>query len=105
MAEDTQQDEVEVKTPAGSIRARGTDIIAILALIGIALMAYTLWDHKVDAKSSVELFISAMKEQTVAQRESTKQQRLMACIISQPQEKREQEFTSVNGFCQRMSNP
>lgn len=98
-------EEVEVKTPAGSIRARGTDIIAILALIGIALMAYALWDHKVDAKLNAEAFIGAIREMTVAQKDTTKMMRLQACIISQPQEKREAEFSSVNSFCNRMAAP
>lgn len=98
------QSELEVKTPAGSIRARGTDIIAIITLIGIALMVYALWDHKADAKATSDAFVSAVRDMTVAQRESTKQQRLMACIISKPQEAREQEFASPNSFCRRMAD-
>ena len=64
-----EQDEVEVKTPAGSIRARGTDIIALLTLIGIVVMAYALWDHRGEAKASQVEVTAALKSLSQSQEE------------------------------------
>ena len=66
MSEETQS-EVEVKTPAGSIRARGTDIIAILVMIGIALMAYVLWEHKADSHEQQIVDLNAMQKMSDSQ--------------------------------------
>ena len=101
MAEEA--DELEVKTPAGSIRARGTDIIALIAMVGIVLIAYSLWEHKAEAREANVAFVSAVKEMSAAQKEQVKIMRLQACIISRPQEVREAEFSSQNSFCQRMA--
>ena len=87
------------------IKIRGLGTIMTLLLVAVSLMAYVLWEHTAQANQSTDQFISVMKEHTVAQRETAKQQRLMACIISRPQDVREQEFSSPNSFCQRMAGP
>lgn len=87
------------------IKVRGLGTIMTLMLVAVSLMTYVLWEHMDQTKMTSEAFISVMKEQTAAQRETTKQQRLMSCIISRPQDVREQEFSSPNSFCQRMAGP
>lgn len=37
---------VEVTTPLGKIRARGSDIIHTISLVVLCLIAYVLYDHK-----------------------------------------------------------
>lgn len=87
------------------IKVLGLGTVMTLMLVAVSLMAYVLWEHKGEAKAATDTFVSAVREMTAAQKDSTKQQRLMNCIISQPQEKREAEFSASNSFCQRMSSP
>ena len=69
MVENTQQDEVEVKTPAGSIRARGTDLIAIISAIAVGLMVYMQWEHRIEAKAAQTEVVNAMQQVADSQSE------------------------------------
>ena len=55
MSEERQQDELEVTGPGGTkIRARGYDIMVIMVIVGITLLGYVLWEHKMEAKAGQE---------------------------------------------------
>ena len=52
MSEERQQDELEVTGPGGTkIRARGYDILVIMVIVGITLLGYVLWEHKMEARA------------------------------------------------------
>jgi len=92
-----QQEEVEATAPGGfKVRVRGYDIIVVIATVIMTMVAYMVYEHKIEAHASSSNIANAMRDLASAQRE-------MACIISLPQERREQEFISPNGFCKRIT--
>jgi len=65
-----QQDEVEVNGPGGfKIRARGYDILTLLVVVGIALLGYLFWEHKIDAKASQVEIVKAVEKVADSQSE------------------------------------
>jgi hypothetical protein len=106
MAEDTQ--DIEISNPVlGRLAAKGirvSDMIGLITLclvIGLSLFAFYAYDI---AKSHSGDAVESSKQISVSIKQSAAAQRLMTCIISLPQERREQEFTQPNSFCQRMSS-
>ena len=106
MAEEQTQ-EVEISNPIlGRLAAKGvrvSDMIGLLTLcgvIGLGFLGYLTIEssaaHKVETEKSNNNIAIAIKQSASAQR-------MMTCIISLPQERREQEFMQANSFCQRMS--
>lgn len=103
---DDDRTEITADTPLGKIAAKGLklqDTIALFILIGmIAVIAggiqvyKTIVDHQTHTEGWEKTFISAIKEAAMAQRMQT-------CILSVPQEKREQEYMSPNSFCRQMA--
>lgn len=99
-----QQEEIQVTGPGGtSFRARGTDIISLVGVVAVVLMGYMLWEHKTDSKEAQQQFVAAVKDMTAAQHAQTVAQKLMACILAQPQDKRANEFTNVQSLCRQLS--
>lgn len=108
MAEQEQTQEVEISNPVlGRLAAKGvriSDMIGLLTLIVVIAIGFLGWQtidalgtHKVEAAQSNTALTGAIKN--LAQ-----SQRMMTCILSQPQDKREQEFIQPNSFCQRMAS-
>lgn len=92
MADNNQ--EVDVEGPGGlKIKARGTDIIAIIMLVTGTIGVVLLWMHMQDAKSdsaamaaaqkeSNHGMIAALKEVAATNRELVTTQRVTNCLIS-----------------------
>lgn len=66
---DEQSDELEVKTPAGSIRTRGTDVIATLAAICVAIGTYILYEHQRETRDAQKEVVSAVQKVAEGQAE------------------------------------
>lgn len=117
MAEDTNNTEGAVTTPLGSVSFKGkrtAEFITILSLLLLAVLATLYWTHiqatdqqNASHVEAVRELTKSLREQsqsmTAALQEQTKSQRLTACLISLPQERREREFSSESSFCQRLS--
>jgi len=98
--------EVSAETPLGKLAAKGfrvSDIISLLTLLGVAGILFFGWmivqllgQHNLDSNAAQNKFANALRESAQAQRMNT-------CILSLPQEKREQEYMQANGFCRQMA--
>ena len=107
MAEQEPSQDIEISNPVlGRLAAKGirvSDLIGLLTLvcvIGIGFLGWMTFDavgrQGIEAAKSSDMVAASIKQSASAQR-------LMTCIISIPQERREQEFMQPNSFCQRMS--
>lgn len=103
MGEETKQEELEVSTPAGSFKARGTDMVAIATVGFVVAVGVVLYQHQQDSHTQASAFTSALKELTEAQKDAVKQQKLLTCIVSRPEVERRREFESANSFCQQVT--
>lgn len=95
-----------ITTPVGSVNFKGKNIaefIAILCLALLFLTGYVLYEHKEDANRMQIAFVSGFKDMALAQRENNSIAREQLCLLALPQEKRERELMSANGFCKRLS--
>lgn len=61
MASESPQDEIDIKTPAGSIRARGTDIIALLTLLAVCVILFFGYQQGIEARASKMEMASALQ--------------------------------------------
>ena len=117
--EDTEQS-VEISNPVlGKLAAKGartSELIGLFTFIGVLSVGFFLW--KVSDVASAER--SAIVKEVVAQRKDSEEtnkalinalksvatsNRMTSCIISQPQDKRERQFTEPNSLCKRLSAP
>jgi hypothetical protein len=110
MSDEDQQ--VEVTTPAGSLRVRGTDLMSLVTIIFIVAMAAFIYSHVSDAesrekqsKAQNQQFITVLQDLSASQKDASKQQRLLTCIVSRPEVERKREFEAPNSFCQQMAKP
>lgn len=104
MSDDTQ--EAGITSPIGSVSFKGkktAEFIAVICLCLLFLLAYVLYEHKLDAKAENMNLTSVIKELAVAQREGNQILREQVCLLSLSQEKREREFASENGLCKRLA--
>lgn len=98
--------EVSADTPIGKLAAKGVrvgEVIGLITLLGVCLITFFTWQmtqtldkHNVAAALSESKLSVAIQSTAIAQRMQT-------CILSVPQERREQEYMSTNGFCRQMS--
>jgi hypothetical protein len=106
MTEERTQD-IEISNPMlGKLAAHGvrvSDMISLLTFIGVIVLAVFTWkiadalnEHKLMATESTKQLTDATKAGAGATR-------LMTCILSMSQERRERELLQVNSFCQTMS--
>lgn len=109
-----ERDGVEVETPIGKFRARGTDVISVLGLLAIVVMGAILYSHMEDAKSAAVMMAATNKEAAAALKDSNagfaaalsevvKSQRLSTCILATDQGQREKEYMKADSFCNRVS--
>ncbi len=104
MSDETQ--ETAISTPLGSLSTKGkktSEFIAILCLCLLFLMAYVLYEHKLDAKADNISLSAVVKDLALAQREGNQILREQVCLLSLSQEKREREFATENSLCKRLS--
>jgi len=106
MAEDPRQD-IEISNPMlGKLAAHGvrvSDMISLLTFVGVIVLSIFSWktaeaitEHKIITIDSNKQMVDSIKEAAAATR-------LMTCILSVAQERRENEFTQLNSFCRSMS--
>lgn len=110
MATQEEQNEpiqsLEVQTAFGKLAAKGMRLSDLLTLIGVALSAVVLVmvlrssDSVADHNHMAEKAFSNMQAILI---ENVKTNRLQTCILSQPQEKRQQEFTNANSLCRTLA--
>ena len=89
MSEETS--EAGITTPMGSVSLKGkkaAEFIAIFCLSLLLLLAYIIWEHKAEAKQDSSNIALAIREFTVAQRESNVTARVTNCLMATPQEQR-----------------
>lgn len=98
-----QQEEVEVKTPAGTFRARGYDLIMILIVVVCSVQATLLYQHLEDAKATGAAVAATNKEVSRSINELVREQRLTTCIFVTKEEQREREYMQSTSFCNRVS--
>lgn len=106
MPEQDAQQELSVDTPLGKLAAKGvriSDLLGILTFLGVIATIYfglqalrTADAHGREAKEVGQSIAASIKD-------GARAQRMMTCIISMPQERREQEFTQPNSFCSRIA--
>lgn len=98
--------EVSVETPVGKLATKNVKAIEVLSLGGVAaasLMIYMLYQHMSEAKEASAAVAGAISKLADSQVKAVHAQRELTCIISLPQDKREQEFNSPFGFCKRVT--
>lgn len=88
--------EFEVKTAAGTLRARGYDAITIVLVAYAVFSTYFLFTMVTEVRISNKQLTEAMGQIISTQKE-------MACILALPQEQRLQEIGNMNSFCKRIS--
>jgi hypothetical protein len=100
-----QQSGVTVKTGLGSLSVLGNrsgEIACMLSLVCVVLVAYMTWDHARD--SDIRFTARAIEQKlfVTALHDLARAHRLLACLMSLPQERREEEFRSATGMCKQM---
>ncbi len=103
-----EQQDIEISNPVlGRLAAKGirvSDMIGLLTFVGVLWIGSIGW-MTFDAVGKQEInAVKASDNIAASIKQSASAQRLMTCIISLPQDRREQEFTQPNSFCQRMSS-
>ena len=91
--------QVEVETPLGKAKIntkKMAEAIAVLSLAGTCVLGYAYYQHEVSSAKAASDTISVLKVMTEALR-------MNSCLISQPQENRQAEFSNRSGFCAQMS--
>lgn len=95
--------ELEVSSGNKKLRLRGSDILtAIIGIIvssGLTLVGYIVIEHKADTHTMEVSLQTAIQELTSATKEQVRAQREMNCLISLPQDRREQQ----GEFCRRVT--
>ena len=108
MTEQEQTQDIEISNPIlGRLAARGvriSDLIALLTFVVVLATAVLVWQASEAGTRHTAETADVNKAIAGSIKQSASAQRLMTCIISLPQERREQEFTQPNSFCQRMSS-
>lgn len=99
------EEAVEVTTPAGSVKVRGTDIMSVITMVCMLSIAFFVYGHGTDTKNQNTTLAIVLKDLSDAQKEQAKSQKLMACILSRPEAERKKEFESPNSFCQQITRP
>lgn len=111
------QDQVEVETPLGKLKAGGKDLatlLTILIMCGVAIVIWVLIEHRQSAaeaatllqaqlKSNNENITGAIKEMTMAQKESNSTMREWMCLNTLAKEEQKRELLSEAGMCKRIA--
>lgn len=101
MAEATNnQEEVEANLKTGQIRIRGSDILGMINVAGLAVILYGGYMHLADAKDDNKAFVEAIKENTRAQREQVAQMREQNCLNRLTPQERERQRNIE--FCRQL---
>lgn len=94
------------KTPflSGGISGDSLNLIlTFLIAVGVALTSYMLWSHHEATERATTTVSTAIREQTIVQREALATQREQTCLLALDLEDRKKEFASQNGLCKRLA--
>lgn len=105
MAEEAAKnsDEIALETPAGKLKIRGSDMLAV-AVLTVTICGFTigyfLWKtHTEDAKENGTQMVAIFKEFAQSQKEAVKEQRVLNCLISTDQKDRRRAYDD----CERIA--
>ena len=102
--ENTNQEEVSIKTGIGEFKARGSDILTtvfgVAAMCGFTILIYGGFQHMAEASKDAGAITAAIKEQSQIQRETLNAQREANCLsrLTLEQRKRQEEIE----FCRNL---
>ena len=102
--ENTNQEEVSIKTGIGEFKARGSDILTtvfgVAAMCGFTIIIYGGYQHMAEAAKDAQNITAAVKESVAAQREMVNAQRETNCLarLTLEQRKRIEEIE----FCRNL---
>lgn len=82
------KDEIEVKTPAGSLRARGTDLLGLITVLGICAILFLTYQNGLDAKASNIQVVSTIQKMVESQIKYADTQEELSYLISLTPEQR-----------------
>ena len=82
--ENTNQEEVSIKTGIGEFKARGSDILTtvfgVAAMCGFTILIYGGFQHMAEAGKDANSITAAIKEQSQIQRDQLNAQRESNCL-------------------------
>lgn len=84
----------EITTPIGSVKFGGkrtAEMITVFSLVVLGILSYTVY-----------MMYGTMQGVSGAIRDLASAQRELTCIISRPEQEREREYLSQNGFCKQI---
>ncbi|MBU2249143.1 MAG: hypothetical protein KKD77_20520 [Gammaproteobacteria bacterium] len=120
MRDEDQRQEIDISNPVlGRLAAKGvriSDLLGLFTFIGVLSIGFFIWkssDAAVVERGAIVKEVAAQrKEANETNRELIGalksvaiSNRMTSCIISQPQDKRERQFTEPNSLCRRLSAP
>lgn len=91
--------ELEVSHGQSKFKIRGSDWLSMVGIGAGVLLVYLVLEHKADVHASSKELSQVMKEMTAAQIKGVEAQRELNCLISLPQERRENSIE----FCRRIA--
>lgn len=94
------------ETPFFKGKISGDNLNLFLTFFTFALssgMAAWIWYHSGDAERAQKAVVSALERQMDLHQKMVNAVKENTCLLSLPQEKREQEFASPNSICKRLS--
>ena len=105
--EEDRLQELSVSTPFGNLAAKGVRISDILTILGVTIGVITLYFvlRSYDAAGEQRM-ITAQRYSELQQsmKKQVEAQTLMTCIFSVPESRRENEFTTANSYCRKISS-
>lgn len=114
MSEETNGADVNLEIGGQKVNVRNVKSLNTLAtvasLLGVILLCYVVWEHKMDASAQEVkresaaaqrdvLLTSAIKEMAAAQKEGVVAQRVMNCLLSTDQKDRRAQLDT----CERIA--
>lgn len=89
MAGETGELDAEIAGQKISLKNVALNTMAtFVTLVGVVLIVYMLYDHQQSSRDAAKLFVDAVKEQTLAVKESTITQREQNCLLQFEQKER-----------------
>ena len=119
MSEEDRQ-EIDISNPVlGRLAAKGvriSDLLGLFTFVGVVSIGFLIWkttDAAVVERGAIVKEVAAQRKESEetnraligVMKNVATSNRMTSCIISQPQDKRERQFTEPNSLCRRLSAP
>lgn len=101
--EELETEELSLSTPFGKLITKGVGVTAMLTFLICGVILAFVWRNNESLAESRVLTVTRYTELNTLMKKQVQAQTLMTCIISVPQERREQEYSQQNSFCRRMA--